>query len=80
MTRELLQEANKLNHTINDLENQIALVEDMHHCDNPLQLVCNTIGSITLNGFNELKDDIIDMILNRLNNAKDDLEDQLRLL
>lgn len=80
MTRELLQEANRLSHAISELENQIAIVEDMHHCDNPLQLVCNTIGSITLNGFNELKDDIIDMILNRLNNAKEDLEDKLRLL
>lgn len=80
MTRELLQEANKLNHTINDLDAQIRIVEDMHHCDNPLQLVCNTIGSITLNGFGELKDDIIDMVLNRLNNTKDKLEDALRLL
>lgn len=80
MTRELLQEANKLNYSIADLEAQIRIVEEMHHCDSPLQISCNGIGSVTLNGFDELKDDIIDMILNRLNNAKDDLEDRLRLL
>ena len=80
MTRELLQEANKLNHAITDLENQIALVEDMHHCDNSIQIRCDQIGSITIPAEGELKDDIIDMILNRLNNAKDDLEDKLRLL
>lgn len=80
MTRELLVEANKLNHTISDLENQIAIVEDMHHCDNSLVIEVDTIGAVTIPAEGELKDDIIDMILNRLNNAKDDLEDKLRLL
>lgn len=80
MTRELLQEANKLNHAIDDLGNQIRIVEDMHHCDNNLTLKVESIGSITIAGDDELKDDIIDMILNRLCNAKDDLEDKLRLL
>lgn len=80
MTRELLQEANKLNHTITDLEAQITLVEDMHHCDNSIQIRCDNIGSITIAGDDELKDDIIDMVLRHLNNAKDDLEDRLRLL
>lgn len=80
MTQETLAEANKLNHAIHDLENQIRIVEDMHHCDNPLVLTCNTIGSITLDGFEELKDDIIDMVLRRLGNAKDNMEDALGLL
>ena len=80
MTRELLVEANKLNHAISDLENQIALIEDMHHCDNSIQIRCDQIGMITIAGDDELKDDIIDMVLNRLNNAKDNLEDKLRLL
>lgn len=80
MTRELLQEANKLNHTISDLENQIQIVEDMHHCDNNLHLRCEQIGEITIAGDDELKDDIIDMILSRLNNAKDIMEDRLMLL
>lgn len=80
MTRELLQEANKLNRSIDDLDAQIRIVEDMHHCDNNLHLRCEQIGEITIAGDDELKDDIIDMILNRLNNAKDDMEDKLRLL
>lgn len=79
MTRELLAEANKLSHAINDLEAQIQIVEDMHHCSN-LILKVESIGSITIAGDDELKDDIIDMILSRLNNAKDGLEDKLRLL
>ena len=79
MTRELLVEANKLNHAIDDLDNQIKIVEDMHHCDNSIQIRCDNIGTITIPAEGELKDDIIDMVLNRLNNAKDNLEDQLRL-
>jgi hypothetical protein len=80
MTRELLKEANQISHAITDLEAQITIVEDMHHCDNSIQLRCDQIGSITIAGDDELKDDIIDMVLNRLNNAKDDLEDKLRML
>ena len=80
MTRELLQEANRLNHAISDLDAQIKIVEDMHHCDNNVHLRCEQIGEITIMGDDELKDDIIDMILNRLNNAKDNLEDKLRSL
>lgn len=80
MTRELLAEANKLNHAINDLDAQIRIVEDMHHCDNSIQIRCDQIGEITITGDDELKDDIIDMVLSRLNNTKDNMEDQLRLL
>ena len=79
MTRELLQEANKLNHTISDLNAQIGIVEEMHHCDNNLRIGCAQVGEITI-AWDELKDDIIDMVLRRLNNTKDDLEDKLRLL
>lgn len=80
MTRELLVEANRLNHAIQDLEAQIAIVEDMHHCDNNLTLEVDTIGAITLPAEGELKDDIIDMVLRHLNDTKDKLEDALRLL
>ena len=80
MTRELLQEANRLSHAIDDLDNQIAIVEEMHHCDNSIAIVCDNIGSITIPWDDELKDDIIDLVLSRLNNAKDNLEDKLRLL
>ena len=80
MTRELLQQANQINHAITELETQIRVVEDMHHCDNALTLKVESIGSITIPAESELKDDIIDMVLGRLNNAKDDMEDKLRLL
>ena len=80
MTRELLQEAKTLNHTISTLEEQIAITEGMHHCDVGLTLEVEGVGSIIIAYDDELKDDIIDMVLRRLNNAKDDLEDKLRLL
>lgn len=80
MTRELLAEANKLNHAIADLENQIAIAEDMHHCDKSMTLEVDTIGAITIAWDDELKDDIIDLVLKHLNKAKDDMEDKLRLL
>lgn len=80
MTRELLQEANKLNHTISELESQIAITEDMHHCDVGLTLKVEGVGSITIAYDDELKDDIIDLVLRRLNDTKDNMEDKLRLL
>ena len=80
MTRELLEEANKLNYAIADLEAQIKIVEDMHHTDHNLYLRCEQIGEITIAWDDALKDDIIDMILRRLNYDKDSMEDALRLL
>ena len=80
MTNELLEKANKLNHTITDLENQIALVEDMHHCDNRMGIGVESVGHIYIAGDDELKDDIFDMILNRLNAKKGEIEDEFRLL
>lgn len=80
MTRELLTEANRLNCTIADLDVQIKIVEDMHHCDIGLTLKVESVGSITIAYDDELKDDIIDMVLKHLNKAKDDAEDKLRLL
>ena len=80
MTRELLTEANKLSYAIDHLDAQISIVEDMHHCDCNLVLNVDQIGSITIAWDDELKTDIIDMVLNRLNNAKDNMEDKLRLL
>lgn len=80
MTRELLQEANKLNHAINNLEGMISVTEDMHHCDSALYLKVESIGAITIAWDDELKDDIIDMVLRRLNDRRNVLEDKLRLL
>lgn len=80
MTRELLQQANHINHGITAIETQIKIVEDMHHCDYNLALAVDTIGSVTIDGTAELKDDILDTVLRYLNNKKEELEDELRLL
>lgn len=82
MTHDYLAEANKLSHSISTLTEQIALVEEMHHCDKELQLRCDNIGSISIPGLcdDELKDDIIDLILGRMNKVKEDLEDQFRMM
>ena len=80
MTHDYLAEANKLSHAISELENQIAIAEDMHHCDSALTLKVESIGSITIPAEGELKDDIIDLVLRRLNKVKEDLEDQFRMM
>lgn len=80
MTEELRQRANILHRQIEDLDAQIQIVEDMHHCDNSIQIRCNQVGAITIAGDDELKDDIIDIILNRLNTKKKEVEDEYRML
>lgn len=80
MTEELRQRANVLHKQITDLEAQIAIVEDMHHCDNSIQIRCNQVGEITIPAEGELKDDIIDIILNRLGDKKEEVEDEYRRL
>ena len=80
MTCELLQQANRLSHTIDDLERQIAIMEDMHHCDHSMTLEVDQIGAITIAWDDELKDDIIDLVLSRLNTKKGEVEDAFRRL
>ena len=80
MTHDYLAEANKLSHAISELEEQIALVEEMHHCDNSIQIRCDQIGAVTIPAEGELKDDIIDLVLGRMNRIKENLEDQFRMM
>ena len=80
MTDELLKQANNLKHTIRDLEAQISIIEEMHHSDNSIQIRCSQVGEITIPNDDELKDDIIDLILGRLNNKKEEVEDDYRRL
>ena len=80
MTEELRQRANCVHKQIADLEAQIQIVEDMHHVDNSLTLAVDTIGAITIAWDDELKDDIIDMVLRRLNQQKEAKEDEYRML
>ena len=80
MTRELLAEANKLNRAITNLEAQIQITADMYHCNNNLVLEVDTVGAVAIPAGGELKDDIINMVLEHLNKMKDGMEDKLRLL
>ena len=80
MTEELRQEANKLHKQLEDLENEIQHVEDMHHCDNNLCIRVDRVGEIIIADDDELKDDIIDMILSKLNTKKGEVEDEYRRL
>ena len=78
MTRELLVEANKLNHEITELENQLQIVESMLHEGNELQLLCPDIGTVTLSP--EARLDILNTVLGDINERKEELEDRLRML
>lgn len=80
MTEELRQKANVLHSQIKDLTNEIETVEDMHHCDGNLCIRVADIGAIAIAGDDELKDDIIDLILNKLTTRKEEVEDEYRRL
>ena len=56
------------------------MVEEMHHCDNSIQIRCDQIGAVTIPAEGELKDDIIDLVLGRMNRIKENLEDQFRMM
>ena len=70
MTEEIRTKANQLARQLEDLEDQIQIVEDMHHSDNSIQIRCSQAGEITIAGDDELKDVIIDLILNKLTTQK----------
>lgn len=78
MTLETLQEANKLNHGITELENQLQIAESMLHDSDTLTLHCPDIGSITLS--REARLDVLNTILGDINERKEELEDRLRML
>lgn len=80
MTDELRQRANALHKQIVDLRAQIQIIEELHHSDNSIQIRCGQVGEITIPDGDELKDDIIDLILGRLNNKKEEVEDEYRRL
>ena len=80
MTEELRQKANALHRQIEDLTDEIKIVEDMHHSDNSIQIRCSHAGGITIAGDDELKNVIIDLILNKLTTQKEEVEDEYRRL
>lgn len=79
MTRELLQEANNLNHAIIEIEQQVRRVEEMRQSDQSLQIGTATAGSITI-GDTELIADITNMVIARLNQVKEDMYNRLLAL
>ena len=79
MTRELLQEANGLNHAIIDIEQQIRRVEEIHQSNQPLRIGTSTAGSIPIDDA-ELIADITNMVMARLNQTKEDMYNRLLAL
>ena len=80
MTEEIRIKANRLARQLEDLKAQVQIVEGMHRCDSCIQIRCDQVGDVTITGNDELKDAIIDLILNRLNAKKEEVEDEYRRL
>lgn len=80
MTEEIRIKANQLARQLEDLEAQIQIVEDMHHSNNSIRITCKGVGDITITHDDELKDVIIDLILNKLTAQKEGVEDEYRRL
>ena len=79
MTRELLQEANRLNHAIIEIEEQIRRVEEMSQSNQPLRIGTSTSGSIPIDDA-ELIAGITSMVTARLNQVKEDMYNRLLAL
>lgn len=80
MTDEIRIKANQLARRLEDLEAQIQIVEGMHHCDVDTHIACEGVGDITITYDDELKDAILDVVLNKLNTEKREVEDEYRRL
>lgn len=79
MTRELLQEANNLNHAIIEVEEQIRRVEDIRQSNRPLRINTSNTGSVVIDD-TALIADIINMITARLSQVKEDMYNRLLAL
>ena len=79
MTRELLQEANGLDHAIIKVEEQIRRVKDIRQSNRSLRINTSTTNSVTIDDA-KLIVDIADMILARLNQIKEDMYNRLLAL
>lgn len=80
MTEEIRTKANQLARQLEDLKVQIQVVEDMHHCDVDTHIACEGVGDITITHDDELKDVILDAVLNKLTTQKEEVEDEYREL
>ena len=79
MTRELLQEANRLNHAIIEIEGQIRRIEEIRQSNQPLRIGTSTAGSIPIDDA-KLIVDVTDMVIARLNQVKEDMYNRLLAL
>ena len=79
MTRELLQETNKLNHAIIEIEEQIRRVEEIRQSNRPLRINTSTTVSVTIDDA-VLIADITNMVIARLNQVKEDMYNRLLAL
>ena len=79
MTRELLQEANNLNHAIIDIEQQIRRIEEMRQSNQPLRISTSTAVSGTIDDA-ELIADITSMVIAHLSQVKEDMYNRLLAL
>lgn len=79
MTRELLQEANNLNHAIIEVEEQIRRIEEMRQSNRSLRINTSNTGSVTIDDA-ALIADITNMIIARLNQVKEDMYNRLLAL
>lgn len=79
MTRELLQEANGLNHAIIEVEQQIRRAEEMRQSDQSLRIRTSTTDPIVIDD-SALVTDITSMVITRLNQVKEDMYNRLLAL
>lgn len=80
MTEEIRTKANQLARQLEDLEAQVQIVEGMRHSDVDIHIACEEVGKVTITYDDELKDAIIDLILNKLTTQKEEVEDEYRRL
>ena len=79
MTRELLQEANRLNHAIIEIEEQIRRVEELHRSQSLRIGTSTTANSIVIDDA-VLITDITNMVIARFNQVKEDMYNRLLAL
>ena len=79
MTRELLQEANGLNHAIIKVEEQIRRVEEIRQSNRSLRINTSTTGSVIIDDA-KLIVDITNMVIARLSQVKEDMYNRLLAL
>ena len=79
MTEEIRTKANQLARQLEDLKAQVQIVEGMY-CDIDIHIACEGVGDVTITYDDELKDAILDVVLNRLNTKKGEVEDEYRRL